>query len=443
MMTGGTLFSGIGAPECAAPGIDWRWAAEIDPFACAVHAARFPHIPNLGNVTGVDWHAVEPVDLVVGGPPCQAYSVAGNRGSLDDPRGDLTLRYARILDAIDPAWSVTENVPGWLSTPDDAFGAFLGILVGHDAPLVPGRGQRWTDAGVVSGAKRTAAWRICDAQFWGVPQRRRRVFVVACRGSGNWACAEALFPLRESLRRDTAPGKEARQAVAGSLGSGSPRSGKRLGRREAAANHILPTIAPGAHPGGITGREAENGLLIAFDWNNSAGGPNSEDAYMTLGSRREPAIAYGIRSDAARNGTALTPSADAEGRVRLRDPGFNVYEDTAPTLDRTAHAVAFHQNVRSEVRITEVMGALNAGGGKPGQGYPAVQSGMSVRRLLPVECERLQGFHDGWTDVPYRGKPAADGPRYRAIGNSMAVPVIGWVLQRVQQIAAASLEEAA
>jgi DNA (cytosine-5)-methyltransferase 1 len=164
---------------------------------------------------------------------------------------------------------------------------------------------------------------------------------------------------------------------------------------------------------------------------------------MTLGSRREPAIAYGIRSDAARNGTALTPSADAEGRVRLRDPGFNVYEDTAPTLDRTAHAVAFHQNVRSEVRITEVMGALNAGGGKPGQGYPAVQSGMSVRRLLPVECERLQGFHDGWTDVPYRGKPAADGPRYRAIGNSMAVPVIGWVLQRVQQIAAASLEDAA
>jgi DNA (cytosine-5)-methyltransferase 1 len=497
------------------------------------------------------------VDLVVGGPPCQDYSVAGQRASLSGARGDLTLQYAHILDAIDPAWSVTENVPGWLSTADNAFGAFLGILVGADAALVPGRGQRWTDAGVVAGPKRTAAWRILDAQYFGVPQRRRRVFVVACRGAGNFACAEALFPLRTSLRRDTAPRRETREDIAAGAGDGTAAGFNNTGQgwwngadiaaglRDMSAGSGSKEATLIANPlgakrdGGWRG-DLDNDTLVAFQANagrdftadddrspplrsNGIGGiggvaiaqgipdpayaiaagrqgsgsvfgsgRDAQDTFVVCGrggdvaatlqaavggngnggngnagNGSEMIVAYGIRSDAARAGEALTPSPDAEGRVRLRDPGFNVYEDTAPTLDRTAHAVAFHQNVRSEVRITDVMGALNTGGGKPGQGYPAIafdptarqpewslnrplktdgplalQSGMSVRRLTPRECERLQGFPDGWTDISHRGKPAADGPRYRAVGNSMAVPVIGWVLSRVQQIAAASLETA-
>jgi site-specific DNA-cytosine methylase len=404
---------------------------------------------------------------------CQDYSVAGQRASLSGARGDLTLQYARILDAIDPAWSVTENVPGWLATPDNAFGTFLGILVGADAALVPGRGQRWTDAGVVAGPRRTAAWRILDAQYFGVPQRRRRVFVVACRGAGNWACAEALFPLRTSLRRDTAPRRETGETVTPILEAGArtgkstddPRAGIGIGQPgdpmfslQAGKQHAIANPL-GAKGGGWRGdldndtyvaqacdrmladaewdyiaftqnsrselREMpcagavstghgknqstylafaapEDGIgrgtpLIAFDWGNSAGGPNSEDTFMTLGSRREPAVAF--------------------------------------TASEQANSYAWESEVYPTINAQLPNDTSNIQYG--------IRQAMSVRRLTPVECERLQGFPDAWTDVPYRGKQAADGNRYRAVGNSMAVPVIGWVLARVQQAAAASLEKAA
>jgi DNA (cytosine-5)-methyltransferase 1 len=511
MMRAGTLFSGIGAPECASRDIEWRWAAEIDPFACAVHKARFPGVPNMGNVMEIDWHAVEPVDLVVGGPPCQDYSVAGQRASLSGARGDLTLQYARILDAIDPAWSVTENVPGWLSTPDNAFGAFLGILVGADAALVPGRGQRWTDSGVVAGPRRTAAWRILDAQYFGVPQRRRRVFVVAVRGSGDFRCAAALFPLRTSVQRDTAP-------------------------RRATREDVTPTIAPGSHPGGISGREAENGCLIAFDWDNSAGGPNSEDTFMTLGSRREPAVAVPIKhihgtseARAKRNAInvehgepmfTLDTGGNPHAVMTLAIRGRGDSHDLEYRDDGIANAVLTPNGGRAGIGVGAVAviaengsdiqigdgtstGAISTGqrpghadnivqamplaglqygaenyrkytdGGKPGQRYPAIavnisnethtldsvtgtlaaepgscqtsyaMQAMSVRRLTPRECARLQGFPDDWCAIEYRGKPAADGPMYRAYGNSMAVPCIGWVLRRVQVVHATTTLEAA
>jgi DNA (cytosine-5)-methyltransferase 1 len=201
------------------------------------------------------------------------------------------------------------------------------------------------------------------------------------------------------------------------------------------------------------------------------------DPMFTLQAGAQHAIAYGIRSDAARDGEAKTPSPDAEGRVRLRDPGFNVYEDLSPTLDQAPHAVAFHENQRAEVTTSDTAGALKVGGGKPGQGYPAVAYGissdcidrsgegdgsageraglgivadaspsirarpnngvaqaMSVRRLLPVECEKLQGFWPGYTTITYRKKPAADGPRYRALGNSMAVPCMKWIGERIAMV---------
>lgn len=558
MMRGGTLFSGIGAPECSSPGIDWRWAAEIDPFACAVHAARFPNVTNLGNVLEIDWHATEPVDLVIGGPPCQDYSVAGQRASLGGARGDLTLQYAYAIDAIGPAWSITENVPGWLSTPDNAFGAFLGILVGADAPLVPGRGQRWTDAGVVAGPRRTAAWRILDAQHFGVPQRRRRVFVVSVRGAGNWACAAALFPLRTSLRRDTAPRRETREDITPILEAGArtgkstddPRAGigigapgdpmfsLQAGKQHAIANAVLTpnggrggvgcgAVAFQANHGGPHGRldfESETFVACGRGGDVAATLQAAVGGNGNAGNGSEMIVAHSLRADgfdASEDGTGRgTPliavpikkphGSGGNGARRNAingndgDPMFALDRDSQHAVmtlairgrgdshdleyrdDGIANAVlqpgggrggvgvgaiAFHQNVRSEVRITDVMGALNTGGGKPGQGYPAiafqskasahqsmnpqaitpgidvgksdglaVQQGMSVRRLTPVECERLQGFPDGWTDVTYRGKPAADGNRYRAIGNSMAVPCLKWLIERIQSADAASRE---
>ncbi|MBK8246135.1 MAG: DNA cytosine methyltransferase [Gemmatimonadetes bacterium] len=292
-MKGGTMFSGIGAPECAAPWIDWRWCSEIDLFPSAVHATRFPGVRNLGDVTKVEWDAVEPVDVVVWGSPCQAFSVAGRRAGLDDPRGDLTLVGLAALGRVRSRWMVWENVPGVLSIDGGrTFGTVLGLMgeLGYGV-----------------------AYRVLDAQHFGVPQRRRRVFVVGCLG--DWRRAAAVLFERASLSRNPAPGREAREDLARPLAAGSARGS-------------------------------------------------------------------GYRNDA----------------------------DTAENLPILPHQSA---------------------------------SPTAVRRLMPVEAERLQGFPDGWTDILYRGKPAADGPRYKAIGNSMAVPVLSWLLDRIRQVDALQIASAA
>lgn len=581
----GSLFSGIEAASAAWIPLGWScaWVAEVDPFACAVLAHHYPQTPNLGDVTKVDWRAVEPVAVVVGGPPCQGFSVAGNRGGLSDPRGNLSLAYVEALDRLDPEWSLTENVPGWLSMADNSFGHFLGRLVGSDGPLVPDAGQRWSNAGVAAGPKRTAAWRILDAQFFGVPQRRRRVFVVASRGAGNWDCASALFPVGESVLGDPAPRREAGQRIA------------------------RPTASRPAGGSGYRNDADTADSLITFD-------------HQVAGSAgKQHAVAYGIRSDAARSGEARTPSPDAEGRVRLRDPGFNVSEGIAPTLDSgAAHAVAFNNTGQGWWNDAEVAtglrdmsagsgskeatliatpllidghannpidenllvphtlradgfdasqdgtgrgaplvavdlrngttdavamslqsggmgeergvcpnavphvlavdwknsaggpnsedvfmtlgvertpavltlairgrgdshdleyrddGIANITGGGPAVAFTAseqsngyawerpvyptlqahpphdgsniqqgVRQGMSVRRLTPKECCRLQGFPDDWLDVTYRNKPAADGNKYKALGNSMAVPVIKWLGQQIQRVEAGKRKLAA
>lgn len=210
-----SMFSGIEAASVAFEPLGWKpiCFAEVDKFPSAVLRHHYPDVPNVGDMTAHDWSQYRGrCDLVVGGPPCQAFSVAGLRQSLDDDRGNLSLQYMKAIHAIDPLWCITENVPGWLSTKDNAFGCFLAGLVGEDAELLP-PGGRWTDAGVAAGPQRTAAWVIKDAQYFGVPQRRRRVFVVSVRGTGNWRCAAALFPLIESMSGHSPPRREARQTA--------------------------------------------------------------------------------------------------------------------------------------------------------------------------------------------------------------------------------------
>jgi site-specific DNA-cytosine methylase len=177
------IFAGISAACIAFRPLGWRPLAfsEIDPFSSEVLRIRHPGVPNAGDMTAHDWSQYRgECDLVVGGPPCQAFSVTGLRDSLLDGRGNLTLHFARAIRAIQPAWVLTENVPGWLSTHDNAFGCFLAGLAGADAPLRPPNDHGpWPRCGVVSGPAYGAAWRVLDAQYFGVPQSRRRVFVVA------------------------------------------------------------------------------------------------------------------------------------------------------------------------------------------------------------------------------------------------------------------------
>jgi DNA (cytosine-5)-methyltransferase 1 len=322
----GTLFSGIGAPECAAPDIDWRWCAEIDPFASAVHAARFPGVVNLGDVEQIDAGAVEPVDLIVFGSPCQSFSVAGKRLGLDDPRGNLALVGLRLIGRIRPKWVVWENVPGILSSDGGRdFGAFLGCM----AELGYG-----------------FAYAVLDAQHFGVPQRRRRVFAVG--RLGDWRGPAAVLFEQSCLRGDSAPRREAGERIVAGAAFG---------------------ISPDCFD--RTGEAASGTAADGFD----------------------------ASEDGTGRGTPLTVA------LRGREGGA-----TAELGDDVGLAVRASQ-----------------GGGDKAH----ILAHMSVRRLTPRECERLQGFPDDFTAITYRGKPAADGPRYRALGNSMAVPVIGWIVRRL------------
>ena len=410
-MRAATCFSGIGAPECAAPWLDWRWCAEIEPFPAAVHAHRFPGVVNLGDVLAPDFlDRAEQVDVLVGGPPCQSFSIAGLRGGLADPRGNLTLRWVQVIHAVRPRYAVTENVPGWLSSSDNAFGCFLAGLVGADDPVRTPDGRSWPDAGMAAGPLGRAAWRVLDAQHFGVAQRRRRVFVVWCPPDGGDPAA-VLFE-RKGVHRHPAAGRAAREGVARPLAAGSPSSGGYRNDADTADNLIAHSLRGEGFDASEDGTGRGTPLVIATTLRarDAAKGVDSDCtdtlipvAYRVTGNDG----AYSTGDAVGALGTMTDPSAQV---IAFEAKRAGQSSDLAPTLRAMGHAES-HPNAGGQV---------------------AVQYASGVRRLLPVECERLQGFPDGWTDIVHRGKPAADGNRYKAIGNSMAVPVLGWLLDRVR-----------
>ena len=425
----GSLCSGIEAASVAWEPLGWQpaWFAEIEPFPCAVIDHHWPHVPNHGDMTllvgKILSGAVEAPDILVGGTPCQAFSVAGLRGSLDDERGNLTLVLIRILDAIDfirarngqpPCILVWENVPGVLNTKDNAFGCFLGGLAGESLPLEPA-GKKWTNAGAVFGPAREIAWRILDAQYFGVPQRRRRVFVIASAGSRR--SAEILFE-RQSQTRNPAAGAEAGQNPAAAAHAGS---------------HWDDPTNP--HP---TLNQSGSGGII---------GQSNQEIF----SQRGGLIPVRMRGfgDYIQDNTASTVKArdhkDATDLIIVHGRQDPCTSDQAFTLDcqhsGNTNVVCIAWNIIGRQHHS---GGNGVGADDSGICYTltttdrhAVSDGLQVRRLMPVECERLQGFPAGHTQIPWRGKPAADcpdGPRYKAIGNSMAVPVMRWIGERIEQV---------
>ncbi len=506
-----SVCSGIEAVSVAWQPLGWKPAmfAEIDPFCCWLlrsryRASRPQHMPspndaasrkeakqrasairnivalpangtivNAGDFTRIGKQDVGTIDLLAGGTPCQSFSIAGKRAGLDDPRGNLTIEFARLADRLRPLWLVWENVPGVLSIDDGrTFGAFLGILVQLGYGL---------------------AYRVLDAQFFGVPQRRRRVFVVGY--FGNWRAAAAVLFERSCLSGNPPPRREARKDVA-------------------------PTISARAHGGGGLGTDfdLDGGLIhqLAFGGNNTAGPIDVATAANACASssgridfETETFITHSLSADgfdASEDGTGRgvpliagtlsTRYGAASGRdlsdssailpiafnLRGREGGAvpevsdsaslrastggstNSYiafsakdhgadtDDIAPTLRGMGHD-ASHANGGGQVAIaftlhgsdgtasiassTDVAGSLRtrAPGSIENSSTTAVlQQQMAVRRLTPRECERLQGFPDDYTLVEYRGRLAADGPRYRALGNSMAVPVMRWIGKRIAAV---------
>lgn len=313
---------------------------EIDSFPSAVLAEHYPSVRNLGDITKVDWSAYSgAVDVVVGGSPCQSFSVAGTRTGLEGASG-LMWEYVRAVREIMPRYAVWENVPGALSsTHGEDFRCLLEALDACGYGL---------------------AWRVLDAQFFGVAQRRERVFLVGCLGNGGAerAC-EVLFE-PESLRWDTPSSREERQALASGAGRGATSAGFKF--------------SAGKSAGGIGFAEGLAPTLTA-DYHNPA--VLSRDQIFCM--------------------------ADATSNAA-------VDKDICGTV--TAHCC-------NEASIAA---------------FATDSDEAVVRRLTPRECERLQGFPDDWTKVPYKGKPAEecpDTPRYRAVGNSMAVPVMRWIGRRL------------
>ena len=591
-ITFGSVCSGIEAASVAWHPLGWRaaWLAEIEPFPSHVlhhhyGSGRPLHMPspdevglsdddrdsrraalksvarlpdtvsagaprNLGDFTRiaamVRAGVVAAPDVLVGGTPCQAFSIAGLRNSLDDARGQLTLAFVDLANAIDttrimggkPASIVVwENVPGVLSTKDNAFGCFLGALAGEDCPLVA-PGGKWQNAGCVVGPQRTIAWRVTDAQYFGVPQRRRRVFVVASARKG-FDPTEILFEF-DGVRRDTAPSRQAREEITGTISSRTTGGGG-LGTDFELAGGLQPVQPESGHIlTCVSNAEGSTGLPfltcsnIAKTVNNQtpllslaergaaqqiAGFSTSGAGYWSDGigalrgrpqdSHENLALAP-IAFDARQNTISSTevfgalgsssPQAQAVA-FSCKDHGADATVELAPTMRAMGHQGS-HANAGGQLAVCitgDITHTLKAEGfdasedgtgrgqpivalqnrfrGDDGRGYgrpPAVSesvvgtldtvkqwnvtTGLAVRRLTPKECERLQAFPDFHTLIPIsivkasraetmlaKGDPvecidgvwwkmAADGPRYKALGNSMCTNNIAWIGRRIELV---------
>lgn len=456
----GSVCSGIEAASIAWEPLGMRpaWFAEIEPFPSAVLAHRWPHIANLGDMTKLAKKVlageIESPDVLVGGTPCQAFSIAGLRGGLDDERGALTLKYVELANAIDdkraesflkPAVIVWENVPGVLSSADNAFGCFLAGLAGEDAPFEPGarpesrksnafwrwdvktscHAPKWPQCGCIYGPQRKVAWRILDAQYFGVAQRRRRVFVVASART-DLDPATILFEF-EGVRRDIAPSRKKKEIASAIIANGAAISGESL-------NPCLHADIPP----GMKSTKAVNAFRMA------AFGEYIDDETASTVKARDFKDATDLTVFSS---TGAGFWSEGHGTLRAREQESHEHLVTLAFPERmsgTQHAAT--KNTSPSLMAQNPTAVC----------YEVRNAEVAVRRLTPVECERLQGFPDGHTLIPTEKRKtissdelaylrnhypdlseeeaamlAADGPRYKAIGNSMAVPVMQWIGCRI------------
>ena len=406
-----TICSGIGAPECAADvigGFEHVFASEIEDFPSAVLAHHFPGVPNLGDFTtiGEEWNGK--IDVLVGGTPCQSFSVAGKRLGLDDPRGNLTLEFLRLVGRIRPRWVVLENVPGLLL--DDGGRTFS------------------TVCNALEGFGYEVGARKVDARGWGVPQRRRRVFVVAGpRGSA-----------RSALRRDPegcgwrAPSRFATWAdeVEDDASDSEDRGGNHRGANE----RTIPAITASGRGTARLGESRGDDPLV-----------------VCAASKRDGMTDFGDMAPTIRSGATTAHPVIAYDSKRNVLGSVNV----APTIRAMPHsgshsnggggiAIAYAPDYADPIGAHEARTSFNAGNNpRPHNLVVTVEWGgelltidpetLRLRRITPLECERCFAYPDGWTNIPWRGKPTApDSRRYKALGNSMVVTVLAYILHGIR-----------
>jgi len=458
-----SVCSGVEAATVAWHSLGWQPVAfsEIEPFPSAVLAHHYPNVPNLGDMTKYkEWNLNESIDILVGGTPCQSFSVAGLRKGLEDPRGNLALTYVGILDKFRPQWFIWENVPGVLSSGGGRdFGSFLGAVAECGYGF---------------------AYRVLDAQNFGVPQRRRRVFVVG--HLGDWQPAAKVLFESESLSGDFKSSRKTRKSVTGFVESsfGQYREDVIAGTIKASGgvlaggsetfltvyeNHPsdsrvkdmgdtcqtvtstwgtgggnIPFVQSFGIPGNWIGRKPENG-------GNATTPMNDVSPCLTKTDRH--GVAFGFEPGIAKRegnpnrfSQELSPTlragmgdnqvAAAFGWQNSSHQGMSV-DTISPTLDKSkTPAVAFGVDMYNLTTNEDTTQTIRNGTDIDHVG--GIMSSTAVRRLTPVECERLQGFPDNYTQIPWNKKVSIDCPdglRYKAMGNSMAVPVMNWIGKRI------------
>jgi len=393
-----SVCSGIEAASVAWESLGWTPIAfaEIEKFPSKVLAHHYPEVPNFGDMTKyTEWNIERgSVDIIVGGTPCQSFSVAGLRKGLEDPRGNLALTFIAMVDKFKPEWVIWENVPGVLSSNGGRdFGSFLGAL----AQLGYG-----------------FAYRVLDAQYFGVPQRRRRVFVVAHSSGDSRRAAQVLFE-PESLRGDSTKGRKTGQDTAQCLTTGT-------GCRCDTNTETLIPVMYENHPNDsrITG-PVDPSPTVAARW--GTGGGNTPLVQHTYRKSRRAQSAEDFETWVP-DGVTNTLNCFDLGDIRSVD----IVVEPIALAENTIGRQPQNGGNGDGYTVGGPMYTLNATG-VHGVAHP--DHSMAVRRLTPTECERLQGFPDGYTDIM---PETPDGPRYKALGNSMAVPVMHWIGNRINQI---------
>lgn len=421
-----TVCSGVGCWEVANPEMQHVWCSEIEKFPAAVLAARFPETPNFGDLTVIATGEtdVPAFDLLCGGTPCQSFSLAGLRKGMADPRGNLALGYVEIARRHRPCWLVWENVPGVLSSNGGRdFGAFLGALAECGYGF---------------------AYRVLDAQYFGLAQRRKRVFVVGYLG--DWRPPAAVLFEPESLRGDPAPRREPGKAVAALTGNGVVTCG--ADDNQGQAGHLIAHTLRGE---GFDASEDGTGrgtplVPVAFGGGNTGGAIDVAACLTAKGQRHDFEVETMIAEPmftlqaGKQHAVAFDPNQITSAANRSNPkPG-----DPVHTIPASANPpnVAFFSTKDYGADATEDIAptpegprpTVNIRAASGGSSRSYIAQGYAVRRLTPHECERLQGLPDDHTRIPWRGRTAEqcpDGPRYKAIGNGMAVPVMRWIGQRI------------
>ena len=429
-----SVCSGIEAATVAWHPLGWNPVGfgEIEKFPCQVLAHHYPEVPNFGDMTKFkEWQIESDVNVLVGGTPCQSFSVAGLRKGLDDPRGNLMLTYLAIAAKHRPKWLVWENVPGVLSSNG-----------GLDfASLLRGMGELGYGF----------AYRVLDAQYFGVAQRRRRVFVVGYLGS--WQRAAAVLFERHSLCGYPAPSREKGENVACTIKASVGTGGVDIEHPMVATQQHSIGISSGSNPdlmNTLCATDAEKwgsnqwvnegkAVLqpIALAENTIGRKPENGgngDGFTEIGPMYtlNATGVHGVAQPIPLNSMNCfrSPDADASTGCGIGDEGEAMFTITKMHSHAVAQPMAFDWQSGGDARGLEPKPTAQLQRSQT----PAVMQSMAVRRLTPTECERLQGFPDGYTDIMSKGKATPDGPRYKALGNSMAVPVMAWIGQRIQQV---------